>query len=150
MGNFCACIITTSPLIMPPKRVLPIHTKRITQPLHTVHTSHVSASFSVSIHCVCAGLTSHRAHRAVNTLSGEPCKEGGDHVNAVETHLNAVGIPTGTQLGTLWSPHLSLLCPYTEKKITDELCGPPTKYGIPLQPLTKPRITPYQSCHPCH
>ena len=49
MGNFCACIITTSPQIMPPKRVLPIHTNSITQPLHIVHTGHVSAIFSVSI-----------------------------------------------------------------------------------------------------
>ena len=48
MGNFCAYIITTSPQIMPPKRGLPIHTNSITQPLHTVHTGHVSATFSVS------------------------------------------------------------------------------------------------------
>ena len=53
MGNFCACIITTSPQIMPPKRVLPIHTNSITQPLHTVHTGPVSATFSVSMYCAC-------------------------------------------------------------------------------------------------
>ena len=52
MGNFCACIITTSPQIMPPKRALPIHTNSITQPLHTVHTGHVSATFGVGIYCV--------------------------------------------------------------------------------------------------
>ena len=53
MGNFCACIITTSPQIMPPKRALPMHTNSITEPLHTVHTGHVSATFSVSICCAC-------------------------------------------------------------------------------------------------
>ena len=46
---------------MPPKHVLPMHTNSITQPLHTVHTSHVSTTFSVSIYCVRAGLTSHHA-----------------------------------------------------------------------------------------
>ena len=51
MGHFCACIITTSPQIMPPKCVLPMHTNSIPQPLHTVHTGHVSATFSVGIHC---------------------------------------------------------------------------------------------------
>ena len=51
MGNFCACIITTSPQIMPPKRVLPTHTNSITQPLHTVHTGHVSVTSSLSICC---------------------------------------------------------------------------------------------------
>ena len=74
MGNFCACIITTSPQIMPPKCVLPIHTNSITQPLHKVHTGHVSATFSVGMYCVCAGLTlhraPHRAHHAVSTLHG--------------------------------------------------------------------------------
>ena len=59
---------------MPLKHVLPIHTNSITQALHTVHTGHVSTTFSVSIYCVCAGLTSHRAqhcaHRAVSTLPG--------------------------------------------------------------------------------
>ena len=55
---------------MPPKCVLPIHTNSITQPLQSVHTGHVSATFSVSIYCVRARLTSHLApHRAVSTLS---------------------------------------------------------------------------------
>ena len=51
MGNFCACMITTSPQIMPPKCVLPMHTHSITQPLHKEHTVHVSATFGVSIYC---------------------------------------------------------------------------------------------------
>ena len=42
------------------------YTKSITQPLHTLHTGHVSATFSVSICCVRAGLT---LHRTVSTLS---------------------------------------------------------------------------------
>ena len=46
-----------------------IHTNSITQPLHVVHTGHILATFNVSIYCVRAGLTSHRAlHRAVSTL----------------------------------------------------------------------------------
>ena len=40
-----------SPQVMPPKCVLPMHTNSIIQPLHTVHTGHVSATFSVSIWC---------------------------------------------------------------------------------------------------
>ena len=61
MGNCCACTITTSPQIMPPKRVLPIHTNSITQPLHTVHTGHVSATFSVSIYYARRADIAHRA-----------------------------------------------------------------------------------------
>ena len=53
---------------MPPKHVLPIHTNSITQPLHTVHTGHVSATFSVGIHCVRRADAA--LHRAVSTLSG--------------------------------------------------------------------------------
>ena len=64
MGHFCACIITTPPQIMRPKRVLPIHTKSITQPLHTVHTGHVSATFFFSVSTYCA----RQADRAVSTL----------------------------------------------------------------------------------
>ena len=55
-----ACIIAIFPQIMPPKRVLPIHTNSITQPLRTVPAGHVWATFSVSITCVRTGLTSHR------------------------------------------------------------------------------------------
>ena len=58
------CIITTSPQIMPPKHVLPIHTKSITQPWHTVHTGHVSATFSVSMYCVRRADVALRAPRA--------------------------------------------------------------------------------------
>ena len=42
---------TTSPQIMHPKCVLPMRTNSITLPLHTVHTGHDSAPFSVSIWC---------------------------------------------------------------------------------------------------
>ena len=46
-----------------------MHNNSITQPLHTVHTGHISATFSVSIYCVLAGLTSHRVlHCAVSIL----------------------------------------------------------------------------------
>ena len=75
MGNFCACIITTSPQIMPPKHVLPIHTKGITQPLHTVHTGHVSATFSVSIYCARRADVAPRGQhppRCMLTPSGPP------------------------------------------------------------------------------
>ena len=61
-----------SPQIMPPKRVLPIHTNSITQPLHAVHTGHVSATFSVGIYCVRAGLTPQRAVSTLLVLSIEP------------------------------------------------------------------------------
>ena len=74
MGNFCACIITTSPHIMPPKRVLPMHTHGITQPLHTEHTGHVSATFGVSIYCACRADAAPRTapcapHRTASTLT---------------------------------------------------------------------------------
>ena len=49
--NCFACIITTSPQIMRPKCALPMHTNIITQPLHTVHTGYISATFSVSMYC---------------------------------------------------------------------------------------------------
>ena len=68
MEALCACIINTCPQIMPPKHVLPIHTDSITRPMHIVHAGHVSATFGVSIYCVCAGVTS--PHRAVSTLMG--------------------------------------------------------------------------------
>ena len=38
------------PLDNAPKACLPLHTNSITQPLQTVHTGHVSATFSVSIY----------------------------------------------------------------------------------------------------
>ena len=58
MGNFCACIITTSP-----KPVLPIH---------TVHTGHVSAPFSVSIYCACrADVAPRAAPRGQHPLRGQ-------------------------------------------------------------------------------
>ena len=44
MRNFCACMITTSLKIMLPKCVLSMHTTSINQPLHIVHTRHVSAT----------------------------------------------------------------------------------------------------------
>ena len=67
VGAFAAdaCIIATPSQIMPPKRVLPIQTNNITQPLRTVPTCHVSGTFSVSTICECTGLTSHRALRRV-------------------------------------------------------------------------------------
>ena len=87
MGNFCACTITTSPQIMPPKHVLPIHTNSITKPLHTAHTGHISATVSVSIYCARRADVAPRPHRAVSTLKGQPlqgslhsfmlCLEGG-------------------------------------------------------------------------
>ena len=54
---------------MPPKCVLPVHSSSITQPLHTVHTGHVSATFSVSIDCA------RRADVAPRTPHGQypPC-----------------------------------------------------------------------------
>ena len=51
MRNFCACMITTSLKIMLPKCVLSMHTTSINQPLHIVHTGHVSATLSVSMYC---------------------------------------------------------------------------------------------------
>ena len=73
MGNFCACMITTSPQIMPPKCVSPMHTNSITQPLHTVHTGHVSATFSVSIYCA------RQADAAPRTAPRTPRAPRGQH-----------------------------------------------------------------------
>ena len=95
MGNFCACIITTSPQIMPPQRVLPIHTNSITQPLHTVHTCHVSATFGVSIYCVREGLMSHRA----DVTPRAPCAQHGQHPHMTPCSLAYYGCQVWQPVG---------------------------------------------------
>ena len=84
--NFCACIITTSPQIVPPKCVLPIHTNSIIQPLHTVHTGHISATFSVSIYCACRADVvpriprgQHPLHRTMAILDARLAMAGPKH-----------------------------------------------------------------------